>query len=561
MQKLLYNPDTVDFIIRRSEFSESIINNYEVAIAHTLAGRYAIGYARQDVFMELRKVFGSETISISSIVLGLLDRASLEASGILQVHNQPYLELKGQGVIIGIIDTGIDYTLDVFKYEDGTSKIQYIYDQTVEGPPPRNYFLGTEYTNAQINAALQSENPELIVPEIDTSGHGTFLASVAAGREIGDFIGAAPDAEIIAVKLKRARQYYLDLYSVPLDQENAFESNAIMLGVEYIIDRARELGRPVAICIGLGSNFGSHDAFSIFVEYLSGVSNIRGVCLCVAAGNETQAKHHTQGVISTKGESQNIDIRIGENAGDLTVSIWTGAADRVSVAIRSPTGEFIPRIPARSGDVIFTNLILEQSSIRVSYFYPVEGTGGQLSAVKIINSTPGIWTITVYGDLILDGTFHAWLPLTGFVDPSVEFLASNPNYTITVPATMTGAIISGAYNARQNSLYANSSWGPSRTGELVPDLVAPGVNIGGYYPYGFGFMSGTSVATSIVTGASALMLEWGIVQGNRPAFSSFQIRAFMIRGCDRNENMIYPNNRWGYGSLNLLQTFELMREQ
>jgi subtilisin family serine protease len=203
---------------------------------------------------------------------------------------------------------------------------------------------------------------------------------------------------------------------------------------------------------------------------------------------------------------------------------------------------------------------LEKSAVNVTYFFPIEGTGGQLTAIKIINATPGIWTVTVYGDIILDGEFHSWLPLTGFISPTVEYLATNPNYTVTVPATMNGAIICGAYNPKTNSLYPASSWGPTRTGQLAPDLVAPGVNVGGYYPYGEGTMDGTSVATAITSGAAALMLQWGIVNNNDPAISSYQIRAYMIRGCDRSENMMYPNNRWGYGSLNLIRSFELMRE-
>jgi len=223
-------------------------------------------------------------------------------------------------------------------------------------------------------------------------------------------------------------------------------------------------------------------------------------------------------------------------------------------------GELIPRVPPRSGLLNETQLLLERSTVRVTYFFPIEGLGGQLTAVKIIDATAGIWTITTHGDIILDGNFHSWLPMTGFVSPTVEFLAANPNYTITVPAGLHGGIVCGAYNYRTDSLYAFSSWGPTRAGELAPDLVAPGVDIVGYFPGGKGIMSGTSVAAAITTGAAALMLQWGIVKGNDPAMSSYQIRAYLIRGCDRDENQTYPNTRWGYGSLNLFRAFELMRE-
>ncbi len=561
LQQLLAAPDTIDIVVRKSEsFEDFVRGNENIAFAYTIAGRYSFYYANPEGFAQIRTQLGSSFLSSASMVLGLLDRPSLETSGILQVHRQPYLDLMGRDVIIGFVDTGIDYSLDVFRYEDGSTKIHYIYDQTAQGPSPEPNWIGTEYTEEQINEALRSPNPREIVPHEDTVGHGTFLASVAAGRELGDFIGAAPDAGIIAVKLRKARPFYLERFLVPKNQENAFESSAVMLGVEYILTRARKLNKPVIICIGLGSNFGSHDGYSIFAEYLSGISNLKGVCLCVAAGNESQARHHTQGIISAKGERQNIDLKIGEREADVYISIWNNVSDRISVSVTSPTGETVGRLPARSGISRTTSLVLEPSVVEVSYYFPMEGSGSQLTVVRLISASPGIWTITLYGDIILDGTYHAWLPITGFVDPDVEFLSTSPYYTITVPGVMMGSICCGAYDAQQESLYARSSWGPTRIEVMAPDLVAPGVNIGGYYPSGPGRMDGTSISTAIVAGACALMMQWGIVEGNEQAFSTYQIRAYLIRGCTRSENIQYPNPQWGYGVLDLMQTFQLMRE-
>ncbi|MEA4831328.1 MAG: S8 family peptidase [Oscillospiraceae bacterium] len=560
LQKLLLDPDSVAFVIRKNQYSETLINKYDIALAKTLLGQYTICYSKQDIFSDIRKKLGAGVISIRGVILGLLDNISLKSSGITQVHDQPYLNLRGEGVIIGFVDTGIDYTLDIFRYEDGSSKIVSIYDQTIEDRPPEGFYFGTEYTNNQINAALKSDNPKQLIPEEDVSGHGTFLASVAAGRETADFIGAAPDAEIIAVKLRKAAPYYLDLFSVPEAQNYAFESSNVMIGIEYILEKASRLNKPVVICLGLGTNFGSHDGYTIFEEYLNNVSNLKGVCLCIAAGNESQAKHHAEGLITATGETQDIDIIVGENTGNALISIWTGVSDRVSVSIRSPTGELVPRIPAHSGSIFTTKLLLEGASIGISYYFPIEGTGGQLTAIKLINPTPGTWTITVFGEIILNGKFNAWLPMTGFVDPSIIFLAPNPNYTVTIPATMIGAIVCGAYNSSLNSLYSYSSWGPTSIGNLSPDLVAPGVNIDGFYPYGRGTMDGTSAAAAITAGAAALMLQWGIVKANNPSMSTYHIKAYMIRGCNRSENMTYPNNRWGYGSLNLIQAFQIMKE-
>jgi subtilisin family serine protease len=562
LARFMNDPDTMDIIIRQDEYLlEYLRNNPAVVWSQSLAGRYVIVYMNRKNAGTFIETLATAYVSSVPLICGLLDMESLEAAGILQVQVQPYLNLKGRGVLIGFVDTGIDYTQDTFMYADGTSKIRYIYDQTISGTPPKGYLFGAEYTNAQINEALRAQNPYDIVPQKDTVGHGTFLASVAAGRASENgFVGAAPDSELIVVKLRKARPYYLETAEVPPDQENAYEYSEIMLGIEYILNKSRELDRPVVICLAVGTNMGGHEGTSIFEEYLRDISNLRGVCVCTAAGNESQMRHHFQNVLLAKGEEQNVDIRVGESAGNILVSLWNTAADRLSVSVRSPAGELIDRVPARSGAITESNLVLEKTRIVVEYYFPLESSGSQLTIVRIQNATPGIWTIIVHGDIILDGTYHVWLPLTGFVDPSVGFLAPAPYTTTVVPATAFGIITCGAYNSRIESLYLNTSWGPTRAQVIKPDLVAPGVDVGGVFPTGYGTMDGTSVSAAITAGASALLLQWGIVNKNEISMSTYHIRAYLIRGCTRVPTISYPNQQWGYGSLNLKRTFDLMRE-
>lgn len=561
LYEFINNPDTVVFVGRQNEYFINFLKDRpEIVTTQILSGRYIFGYISRGKAQQLYDDLGTGVIGTRPLVLGLLDRTDLEAAGIIQVHEQPFLDLRGSGVIVGIVDTGIDYTNKAFIYEDGTSKIKFLYDQSIISTPPEGYFIGTEYTNEQINQALKVENPYDIVPSKDTVGHGTFLASVAAGREEGDYVGAAPDSELIIVKLKKARNYARERFLIPPEQENAFESSSVMLGIEYILNRAQELNRPVAICLGVGTNMGGHDGLTLFEEYLNIVSNIRGVCLCTAAGNESEARHHTQGVIKKADQFVPMQIKVGENAGDIYMSIWNGAADKMSVAIRSPTGEMIGRVPAKTGTFYQSKLVLEKSKVSVEYYFPVEGNGSQITVVKIYNATPGVWTVMVYGDIILDGTFHSWLPITGFVSPNVEFLVPIPNYTIVTPSTAMGVITCGAYDSSNNILYPKSSWGPTRLPKMAPDFVAPGVDVGGIYPTGPGTMSGTSVSSAITTGACALMLQWGVIEGNDLSMSTFQARAYIIRGCTRNSGLTYPNAQWGYGKINLIQSFNSMRE-
>ncbi len=556
-------PDTVDFVTRATDaFFAYVQRSNEVVIGQFLSGRYVLGYIKQENFHHLEEALGTAFVSSVSVVLGLLDRPALEAAGISQVQSQPYLNLKGRGVLIGFLDTGIDYTQSVFRYEDGSSRIQSIYDQTVDGPPPEGFLLGREYSNAEINAALASQDPYAIVPQRDEDGHGTFLASVAAGRQTEDFSGAAPDAEIIAVKLKKARPCYRERYCVPADQEHAYESSAVMVGVEYILHKARQLGRPVVICIGLGTNAGGHDGVSVFEEYLGGASLQAGVCLCAAAGNEAEARHHTGGVLLPGEAPGTVDLKVGENAGDVYMAVWNTVADRLSVSVRSPSGELVGRVPAKPGigPAADVKLVLEAARVQIEYHFPVEGSGGQLTVIRILGATPGVWTIQLHGDILLNGRYQVWLPMTGFVSPTVEFLAATPDYTVTSPASAVGVICCGAYDSNNKSLYAKSSRGPAWDGRILPDLTAPGVGVGGIYPYGPGLMSGTSAAAAVLAGTCALLLQWGVREGNEPAMGTYQIRAYLIRGCLRRPDMEYPNNQWGYGAIQLMQTFHLMRE-
>jgi subtilisin family serine protease len=543
------NPSIEDFLIKHPDIKKGKM----------LSGNYLILILPDDRAAEMVNDLGNTKVDAYSLIVGLLGKEALDASGITPIQQQPFLDLKGRGVLLGFIDTGIDYTKNAFIYEDGTSKVQYIWDQTIEGPGPADYGFGTEYNNPQINQALKAPNPFDVVPHRDTVGHGTFLASVAGSRESGEYLGAAPDADIIAVKLRRVGKFYTDVFLIPPEQENAFESIDVMLGVEYILDKSFELGKPAAICISVGTNEGGHDGFNIFEEYLSRISHRSGVTLCCAAGNEGNAGHHTSGVIKKEGDVNRIEITVGENAGNLYFNLWNDASDRISVSITSPTGEMVGRVPAKNGSVYTERLVFENSEITVFYFFPIEGSGSQLTVVKIMNATPGIWAILAHGDIILEGKYDAWLPMTGFISPNVEFLSPTPECTIVVPATTMGVITCGAYNSLDKSFYVSSSWGPTRMPMLMPDITAPGAEVTGVYPTGYGMMEGTSVAAAVATGACALLLQWGVVNKNEIFVDTYLARAYLIRGCDRPPGFEYPNNQWGYGRMNLQNTFNLLR--
>lgn len=543
-----YTPIFQDFLDQRPYIRLSKILMNEVAIL----------YAPESYMDEIFKDLGSDFLNLYPEIYGLTSKEALEAAGITRVQNQPYLKLGGQGTLIGIVDTGIDYTLPVFRYEDGTTKIRYIWDQTIETSPTYGVNFGTVYTRDQINEALRSENPLEIVPHKDEVGHGTFLASVAAGRENDedDFIGAAPDAELIVVKLKKAGAFYREKFLVPKNQENAFESTDIMLGLAFIFQQSSVLKLPVVACLGLGTNFGGHNGKNRLEQYISFVSNIPGIAVCTGVGNESNARHHTEGLIEKSGEERNIDIRVGDDADSLSVYVWYEGWDKISFSLKSPTGEIISRIPFFAGTSFEKKLIIEGSTVRILYHQ----NESRFALIQVLDVVPGKWEITLHGDVIISGKYHAWLPMTGFISPSIEFISPTPNYTTVIPSTSQGCISIGAYNSTNNSLYINSSWGPAANSSIVPDFAAPGVAIEGYYPYGKGTMTGTSAATALTAGAAALMFQWAIPQGNSPVMTGNRLRTILIRACNRDTTREYPNPQWGYGTLNLIKAFNLFRE-
>ena len=550
-------PTTVDFqVINTRRFQDYAADKPYLHFGTELANNYIIVYTNEKYIQGLLMDLGSDFLSFYPKILSPLDSVGNDRSGITQVLNQPFLDLSGRGVIIGIVDTGIDYTQKAFQFEDGTSKILHLWDQTVDGKRSEGLYFGSDYDNSDLNRALRSETPLNVVPQTDEDGHGTFLASVAAANESGDYIGAAPKASLIAVKLRRARDFYIRRYLLSPDNPNLYESSDYLLGIKYILDRSIVLGKPVVICIGMGSNTSAHDGNTLFEDDISFVSQRAGVAFVTSAGNEANARHHTQGKFSTGNSVQTVSIKVGRQGVSFSVIIFGPAFDKLSVGVVSPTGEAVPRIPFRSGLEYAEKLIMEETRVFIKYFKDINNN----IIVGFESATEGIWDIQLYGDSIIDGSYFAWLPMTGQVSPEVEFLKPVPETTIVYPAAALRSITCGAYNSDDGSLSVSSSWGPTRMPRIAPDFVAPGVGVRGIYPTGYGTMTGTSAAAAITAGAAALLMEWGILQNNMPTINGDLIKSLLIGGCTRESGLSYPNNKWGYGKLNLYDTFVYLRE-
>lgn len=457
---------------------------------------------------------------------------------------------------------GIDYTNEVFRDGNGDTRILAIWDQTIQdGTPPEGFLFGTEYKREDINRALQAEDPYSIVPSKDEIGHGSSMAGVAAGSRLGGgyiYQGAAPDADIVVVKLKECKPYLRDFYLVP-EGVPAYQENDLMLAVKYADSFARVFQRPVVICLGVGTNMGDHRGSSFLSRYLNIVGLKRSRAIVVCGGNEGNASHHFRGLLPARDDasasSVDVEIRVDAEAKGFYMELWGNTPDIFSVGIRTPGGESIAPMRLGIRQSITYGFVYEKSKVTIDGTLVEQTSGEQLIRFRVEDPTPGIWTFRVnaVGD-VHNGEFNMWLPITDFMNAEIYFLEPNPYTTLTEPAMASDIISVTAYNAENNSFYTESGRGFSRNGITCPDFAAPGVNVSTIY----GKSTGTSLAACIAAGAVAQFMQWAVVERNNYNAESREVKNYFIRGASRDASLNYPNREFGYGRLNIAGVFDAM---
>ena len=494
------------------------------------------------------------------------------SAGITQVQKLP-LQLTGKGVVIAFIGTGIDYTNPVFRKKDGSSRILAIWDQTIQtGLPPQGFHYGTEYTKEKIDEAIQSNNPYKIVPSKDINGHGTYMASIAAGSSLTEpqlYTGAAPEAEIVVVKLKECKDYLRDYYLLK-EEAPAFQSTDIIMAVEYAESFARAFTRPVVICMGFGTNLGGHSGDLPLSKYLDRIGNKRGRVLVMTGGSEGNTGHHyftTLYVKNSEREEQRkatAEIKVGEGERGFLTEIWAKTPNLLSLIIRAPGGEEITNIGTDFNRGREYRFIYEKTRVTVTYVIIEGESGDQVITVRFQNPTEGIWTLEIENREGLEkADVHIWLPIKEFLSSEAYFLSPDPEITLTEPSYTRNSITITAYADQTNSFYVESGRGFSRGILLKPDIAAPGVDISlaqkslpGELRIGRG--TGASLAAAVTAGGVALFLEWAFREGQLNYIRSNDVRSFLIRGAKRESNRVYPNIFWGFGKLSIQGIFEAL---
>lgn len=454
--------------------------------------------------------------------------------------------LTGRGCLIGIIDSGIDYANLDFRQSNGASRILYLWDQV----------LNREFTKRQLDEALaaptQAER-ERLVPSTDISGHGTAVAGIAAGNGNGSegrFTGVAPESELLVVKLGAPR-------------EGGFpRTTELMRAVTYVVKKAQELERPVAINLSFGNTYGSHDGTSLVERFLDNVSEVGKTVICVGSGNEAASAGHYAGSF-TPGTRvrQTVELAVAAYETTLNVQLWKNYADIFTLNLAAPSGEW-RQIPLKSpGRYTFT---ADGTQLLIYVGEPVPYSVNQEIYIDFLAQNvyvaSGVWRFELVPESIRVGTYSFYLPSSTVRSTQTRFFVPAPEATLTIPSTARRVITVGAYDASYESYADFSGRGYENTNQLArtllqlevkPDLAAPGVGIvtsavGG----GYETVTGTSFATPFVTGAAALMMEWGIVRGNDSFLYGEKVKAYLRRGAKpiRGEEE-YPNSRVGYGAL------------
>ena len=444
--------------------------------------------------------------------------------------------LTGRGVLVAVIDSGIDYFHPDFRNQDGTTRIGLLADQDRD----------RIYTREEINAALETGSRSsalALVPSTDPSGHGTAVAAIAAGngREgNGVYRGVAYESELMVVKL-----------GTPLT-DSFPRTTQLMKALDLVVRRAQDMNRPLAVNLSFGNTYGSHDGTSLMETFVNDMSNIGRNVIVAGTGNEGTGAGHRAGSL-VMGQEENAELSIAPYETGMGVQLWKSYVDQFSIRLVTPSGEIIGPIDSRLGP---QTLRYGGTQILIYYGKPSPFSRAQevyfdfLPVRDYLDS--GIWTFRLTPERIVTGRYDMWLPSRGILNPSTRFLRPVPETTLTIPSTAANVISVGAYDDSYRAYADFSGRGFTRqTGQVKPDLAAPGVDIvtarrGG----GYEAVTGTSFAAPFVTGSAALLMQWGILQGNDPFLYGEKVKAYFTRGARHLPGYdVWPNERLGYGTL------------
>ena len=528
------------------------INRY-IILNNTIVALYVDDSFNEDI---LDRIYGITWWERSSVMSSLIELTNnlpngetvRTAAGTEYIYKNPYISPTGKDIIIVIIDSGINYLHPDFIKSDNTTKIISIWDQeSTLKPPPEGYLFGSEFTREEINEYIKRNDSSL---SVDNIGTGTIAAGIAAGLGRGNssYDGVAVDAELVVIKLKS----YKDTFA---KGKINYEESDFLAGIKYALEVADRENKRMIINLTVGGRSTS----GIEVSMLDSFEDLGGsgrIVVC-GAGNEGNTDIHYSGNIQMADKSQDIIIQVGEQV-NLDITLCPIGPDKIGAAIISPGGEMSYVINYTPEPFVYRGRFnLEDTSYEMRYIYPCIKSGNEMLDITLKNIKPGIWTLRIFPEFIINGNYNVYLPNKNLISPQTRFTDSSSDATITLFGVIKKVITVGAYNDRTDSLWIGSSKGPVVKRQIKPDIVAPGVDIiGPYQNDAYNTATGTGVSSSVVAGIVAIMMSYIISQEevSRNLLFSEPLKTFLMLGATRKEIYTYPNMAQGYGILNLRNT-------
>lgn len=497
----------------------------------------------------------------------------LVEAGVITVQKNS-LNLTGRGVIVGFIDTGINWENEVFRREDGTTRILSVWDQTDQtGRVPDGFLYGSEYTQDMINQRLaeirtSDANRTAAIRSNDANGHGTMMASIACGSMLDGgsrFLSPAYQSDIVMVKIKPCKKYLREYYLLP-EGATAYQSSDIMMAMKYIDGFARALQRPVVICIALGSNYKEHAGTGVLSQYIDSICEKRSRVVVVTGGNEGNAGHHFRKELDMTNLVGRMEIDVSTESKGFLLHMYASVPSKLTFTLRTPTGEVVRPTPMLFQRMLRYRFLYEKTTISVYNAQIDQYSSGEFILIRFENPTAGIWTLEIKDtnqNQATVTTVDAWLPIREFIDTEVTFLEPEIETTMTTPAYARQAMTVSTYNSFMQSFYLNSGRGFGRTGEIKPDIAVPGVNLSAASnrlgeKVRIRSFTGGSVATAFLAGIAAQFMQWAVVDRNAPYIRSNEVTNYFISGAKRDRNMYYPNPQWGFGKVDLAEVFTFL---
>ena len=548
----------------RGDFIEQI-NKVDYACGDTITDTLAVVAVQSKDLSRLRKdVPAINFIEVRSLYV-LQDLSPTDVDNINAVKINPYLNLNGRGVVVGIIDTGVNYLNKEFIREDDTSRILSIWDQTIESDKEGSPYIGTVYSNEEINRAIQAslngEDPYAIVNSKDEIGHGTEMAGIIGARGYnGEMQGIANDCEFIVIKLLDLPVYRKEFLENNFKPTPIYNNTEVLSAIQFARDTARVLRKPLVLYLGVGSTDGSHDGYNLTARYIADAAGQSGTIYVIGTGNQGNAEGHVKRFINNNGEINTVELNIPIEMKYLSIDIWVQKPNRMSLSIISPNGEDTGFFVNQILSITTRTFYLINTEVEVQNMDPEALTGHQLFVLNFKDIKPGIWKFRLRAEYVVNGRFDIWLPPKEIMPEGTKFLDSNPENTLTIPSTAVSVVTVSYYNGATNAIMAESGRGFNTNNLVNPDIATVGTDVLTISKDGNRVIpvSGSSVATAIVSGVSALLAQWAFIDQNDLSIGTTKVRSFFIYAASRDPGVIYPNEELGYGKMDILEVFNIL---